>query len=191
MIASLLQDLRYALRQLRRNPGFAAVAILTLALGIGANTAVFSVVDAVMLRPLLYHQPERLVEAQCAEEHQFGANNVSYPDFFDWRTQNRTLERRVSYRDHGFTLTRLERPIHVDAEIVSWDLVDALGVRPELGRGFLPEEEKICSKLILISHALWASQFGADRNIIGQAVPLSGQLYTVVGVMPRSFRFPV
>lgn len=188
---TLLQDIRYALRQLRKNPGFAAIAVITLALGIGANTAVFSVVDAVMLRPLPYYQPERLVEAQSSEMHEFESYNVSYPDFFDWRAQNHTLEHLVSYHDNGFTLTGLERPIHVDAEIVSWDLVDALGVRPELGRGFLPEEEKAGSKVVLISHALWTSQFGANKNIVGQAVRLSGALYTVVGVMPPSFRFPV
>jgi putative ABC transport system permease protein len=191
MIAGLLQDLRYALRQLRKNPGFASVAVITLALGIGANTAVFSVVDAVMLRPLPYYQPERLVEAQSAQAHDFGAFNVCYPDFFDWRAQNHTLEHLVSYRDNTFTLTGLERPIQVDAEIVSWDLVDALGIHPELGRGFLPEEEKTGSKVILISHALWSSQFAADKNIVGQTVRLSGSPYTIVGVMPPSFRFPV
>jgi putative ABC transport system permease protein len=191
MIAGLVQDLRYALRQLRTNLGFAAVAVITLALGIGANTAVFSVVDAVMLRPLPYYQPERLVEAQSAEARDFGAFNVCYPDFFDWRSQNHTLEHLVSYRDNTFTLTGLERPIQVDAEIVSWDLVDALGAHPELGRGFLPEEEKTGSKVILISHALWSSQFAADKNIVGQTVRLSGSSYTIVGVMPPSFRFPV
>lgn len=191
MFARLLQDVRYALRQLRKNPGFAAVAVITLALGIGANTAVFSVVDAVMLRPLPYYQPERLVEAQAAEAHHFEAFNVCYPDFLDWRAQNHTFEHLVSYRDNGFTLTGLERPIHVDAEIVSWDLVDTLGVHPELGRGFLPEEEKTGSKVVLISHALWTSQFASDKNIVGQSVRLSGNLYTIVGVMPKSFRFPV
>lgn len=191
MIARLLQDLRYALRQLRKNPGFASVAVITLALGIGANTAVFSVVDAVMLRPLPYYQPERLVEAQSAETHNFEAFNVCYPDLLDWRAQNHTFEHLVSYRDNGFTLTGLERPIHVDAEIVSWDLVDALGVHPELGRGFLPEEEKTGSKVVLISHSLWTSQFASDKNIVGQSVRLSGNLYTIVGVMPKSFRFPV
>ena len=191
MFHNLTQDILYALRQLRKNPGFTAVAVVTLALGIGANTAVFSVIDAVMLRPLPYYQPERLIEAQASEAHQFGAYDVSYPDFFDWRSQNHTLGHLVSYHDMQYTLTGLDRPLQVDAEIVSWDLLPALGVRPELGRGFLPEEEKPGSKVILIGHDLWSSQFGANQSIVGQTVKLSGALYTIVGVMPRSFRFPV
>lgn len=191
MFHNLTQDILYAVRQLRKNPGFTAVAVVTLALGIGANTAVFSVIDAVMLRPLPYYQPERLIEAQASEAHQFGAYDVSYPDFFDWRSQNHTLDHLVSYHDMQYTLTGLDRPLQVDAEIVSWDLLPALGVRPELGRGFLPEEEKPGSKVILISHDLWSSQFGANQSIVGQTVKLSGALYTIVGVMPRSFRFPV
>lgn len=191
MFSNLTQDILYALRQLRKNPGFALVAVVTLALGIGANTAVFSVIDAVMLRPLPYYHPEGLIEAQSSENHEFGAFNVSYPDFFDWRSQNHTLEHLVSYHDTEYTLTGLDRPIQVDSEIVSWDLLPALGVRPELGRGFLPEEENTGSKVILISHALWSSQFGANKSIVGQTVKLSGALYTIVGVMPPSFRFPV
>ena len=191
MFQNLTQDIVYALRQLRKNPGFAAVAVVTLALGIGANTAVFSVIDAVMLRPLPYYQPERLIEAQASDAHQFGAYEVSYPDFFDWRAQNHTLDHLVSYHDMQYTLTGLDRPLQVDAEVVSWDLLPALGVRTELGRGFLPEEEKPGSKVILISHDLWSSQFGANQSIVGQTVKLSGALYTIVGVMPRSFRFPV
>ncbi len=167
------------------------MAVITLALGIGANTAVFSVIDAVMLRPLPYYQPERLVEAQASEANEFSGFNVSYPDFFDWRAQNHTLDHLVSYHDTEYTLTGLDRPIQVDAEVVSWDLLPALGVRPELGRGFLPEEEKTGSKVILISHGLWASQFGANKEIVGRTVKLSGALYTIVGVVPRSFRFPV
>jgi len=191
VFSNILQDVQYALRQLRKNPGFAAVAVITLALGIGANTAVFSVVDAVMLRPLPYYQPERLIEAQSAQAHDYEAFNICYPDFFDWRAQNHTLEHLVSYRDNQFTLTGLERPIQLDSEIVSWDLLPALGLQPELGRGFLPEEERTGSHSVLISHSLWTSQFGADRSIIGRTVHLSGDLYTVVGVMPPSFRFPV
>jgi putative ABC transport system permease protein len=191
MFTNLMQDLRYALRQLRKNPGFAAVAVITLALGIGANTAVFSVVDAVMLRPLPYYQPQRLIEAQSVESHNPQSSDVSYPDFFDWRSQNRTLEHLVSYRDTSFVLTGLQRPLHVDGEVVSSDFLSALGIRPELGRGFTPDEEKPGTRVILISHALWESQFGADKSIIGRAVHLSGDLYTVIGVMPRSFRFPI
>jgi predicted permease len=191
MITGLIQDLRYAVRQLRKNPGFAAVAVITLALGIGANTAVFSVVDAVMLRPLPYFQPERLIEAQSSDWHQFEGFDVSYPDFFDWRAQNHTLEHLVSYHDNRFTLTGLERPIQVDSETVSWDLLPALGAQPELGRGFTPDEEKAGTQVVLISHALWVSQFGADKSIVGRAIHLSGQLFTVVGVMPPSFRFPL
>ena len=187
----LLQDIRYALRQLRKNSGFTAVAVVTLALGIGANTAVFSVVDAVMLRPLPYYQPERLVETQSVNSHDARPINISYPDFFDWRSENHSFEHLVSYHDSTFVLTGRQRPVQVDGEIVSWDLAPALGVRPELGRSFTPDEEKTGTRVILLSHALWTSQFGADRSVIGQAVHLSAQLYTVIGVMPRSFRFPI
>jgi predicted permease len=188
---ALFQDVRYALRQLRKNLGFTGVAVLTLALGIGANTAVFSVVDAVMLRPLPYHQPGRLIEAQSINSHNPQSSAISYPDFFDWRSQNHTLDHLVSYHDNSFTLTGLERPVQVDAEIVSWDLLPALGIPPELGRGFTADEEKAGTHVVLISHALWASHFGADKSIVGKAVHLSGDLYTVIGVMPATFRFPM
>jgi putative ABC transport system permease protein len=190
-MTGLLQDIRYAVRQLRKSPGFTVVAVITLALGIGANTAVFSVIDAVMLRPLPYYQPERLVEAQSINTHNPQPTAVSYPDFFDWRSQNRTLDHLVSYHDNLFTLTGLERPLQVDAEIVSWDLLPALGIRPELGRGFTPDEEKAGTKVALISHALWKSQFGGDPAIVGRGIRLSGDLYTVIGVMPPAFLFPV
>jgi predicted permease len=190
-MATLLQDVRYAPRQLRKNPGFTTVAVLTLALGIGANTAVFSVVDAVMLRPLLYHQPEPLIEAQSINTHNPQPSAISHPDCFDWRSQNHTLEHPVSYRDNEFTLTGLERPVQVDAQVVSWDFLPALGVQPELGRGFTAGEEKGGNHLVLISHALWVSQFASDKSIVGQGIHLSGDLYTVIGVMPATFRFPV
>jgi putative ABC transport system permease protein len=189
-MAHVIQDLRYALRQLRKNPGFAAVAVITLALGIGANTAVFSVVDAVMLRPLPYYQPEQLVEAVSVRLNNPVGTAVCYPDFFDWRNQNHTLEHLVSYHDSGFTLTGLDRPVQLEGEVVS-GILPALGVQPELGRGFTPDEEKTGTRVILISHALWNSQFGGDKSIVGRAVRLSGELYTVIGVMPRSFRFPL
>jgi len=187
----LVEDLRYAFRQMTKSPGFAAVAIITLALGIGANTAVFSVIDAVMLRPLPYDKPERLVSAQSAGTDNPAASSLSYPDFFDWRGQNRTLDHLVSYHDNPFTLTGLARPVHIEGEVVSWDLLPALGVNPEVGRGFTADEEKPGTKVVLISHALWVEQFAADRLIVGRTIKLSGDLYTVVGVMPPSFRFPM
>jgi putative ABC transport system permease protein len=187
----LMQDFRYALRQLRKSPGFTAVAVITLALGIGANTAVFSVIDAVMLRPLPYYQPERLIEAESANTHNPGISDICYPDFFDWRAQNHTLEHLVSYHDRTFTLTGLDRPVQVSGEIVSWDLLPALGISPELGRGFTPDEEKSGTKVVLISHALWKSQFGADPAILGRTIRLGGGPYSVIGVMPATFRFPV
>ena len=190
-MGTLVQDIRYGFRQLRKNPGFAAVAIITLALGIGANTAIFSVVDAVMLRPLPYWQPERLVEAESVNSQNPQPNAASYPDFFDWRSQNHSFEHLVSYHDSTFVLTGLERPIQLDAEITSWDLLPALGVRPELGRGFTPDEEKQGTKVVLISHSLWVSQLGADKNVIGRSLRFSGSPFTIIGVMPPSFRFPL
>jgi len=185
------QDLRYAFRQLLKSPAFTAVAVITLALGIGANTAVFSVIDAVLLRPLPYHQPEKLVEAQSVSTQNPRSINISYPDFFDWRAQNRTFDHLVSYHDSLFTLTGLERPVQLEAEVVSWDFLQALGLGPELGRAFTSDEEKSGTHSVLISHALWVSQFASDPTIVGRGIHLSGALYTVIGVMPSAFRFPV
>lgn len=188
---SVMQDFRYAIRQMMQSPGFAAVAIITLALGIGANTTVFSVIDAVMLRPLPYAEPDRLVEAQSMNRRTSSANNLSYPDFFDWRAQNHTLEHLVSYHDASYTLTGVDRPLRVDAQVVSWDLLPALGATPEIGRGFTPDEEKQGTKVALISHELLISQFNGDKSIVGRTVNLSSEIFTVIGVMPATFRFPI
>lgn len=190
-MTALLQNISYALRQLRKNPGFAAVAVITLALGIGANTAVFSVVDAVMLRPLPYDHPEQLIEAEALNSRNPVGDNFSYPDFFDWREQNHTLDHLVAYHDTRYVLTGLQRPVLADGEVVSWDAVQTLGVRPELGRAFTADEEKAGTKVALISHGFWESQFSGDKDIVGKTVHLSGDLFTIIGVMPASFRFPV
>jgi putative ABC transport system permease protein len=187
----VLRDLKYTLRQFRKSPGFALTVVLMLALGIGANTAVFSVVDAVMLRPLPYVQPQRLVQVESFENSTGMGSNVSYPDFFDWRSRNRSFSHLVSYHDNSFTLTGVQRAVHLDGEIVSWDLLPMLGIHPELGRGFVPDEEKKGTRVILISHSLWESQFAGDKSVVGRAINLSGQQYTVIGVMPASFCFPV
>lgn len=186
-----MRDLRYALRQLRKSPGYSLTVLTMLALGIGANTAVFSVVDAVMLRPLPYVQPQRLMAVDASDQGTTHAYNASYPDFFDWRTRNRSFEHLVSYHDNSFTLTGVQHPVHVDAQIVSWDLLPLLGVNPELGRGFAGTDEKKGAHVALISHSLWQSAFGGDRSILGRGINLSGQTYTVIGVMPATFRFPV
>ena len=190
-LENLRRDGAYALRQMAHKPGFAAVVIVTLALGIGANTTVFSIVDAVMLRPLPYAQPERLVEVQSRNTQVVGSGAVSYPDFFDWRAQNHSFAQLVSYHDLSVTLAGVERAVHLDGEVVSWELLPLLGVRPEVGHGFRPEDEKLGARVVLISHALWVSQFGSDSAIAGRTIHLSGENYTVLGVMPPGFRFPI
>jgi predicted permease len=191
LLQQLGRDLRFAFRQLRKSPGYSIVVIVTLALGVGANTTVFSVVDAVMLRPLPYAQPQQLVEVASADASSPVTRSVSYPDFFDWRKQNHSFEHLVSYDDNSYTLTGAARAVHLDTEIVSWDLLPMLGIQPELGRGFVAGEEKVGSRVVLISHSLWMSQFGGDRTIVGRPIHLNGDAFTVVGVMPPSFRFPV
>jgi len=190
-MGNLLQDLRQAIRQMRKSLGFTAVVVVTLALGVGANTTVFSVVDAVLLRPLPYVQPQRLVEAESFYSHNVDPSNLSYPDFLDWRAQNTTLDHLVSYHDNSYALTGVTRAVHIEGEVVSWDLLPALGVNPELGRGFTKDEEKRGTRVVLLSHALWESQFGADKNVLGRTIQLSGETFTVIGVMPAAFRFPI
>jgi putative ABC transport system permease protein len=193
VIENIWRDIRLACRQLSQSPGFTLTAIVTLALGIGANVATFSVVDAVMLRPLPYDHPDQLIDLAPMNSRfpQDYSRNLSYPDYFDLRSGNHTLAHLVSYHDNSFTMTGVGNPIHVDAEIVAWDLLPALGVKPELGRGFLPEEEKPGTHVVLISHALWNSQFGRDPAIVGRSIHLSDELFTIIGVMPPTFRFPM
>jgi putative ABC transport system permease protein len=190
-IESIWFDLRYAARQLRKYPGFSFICVLTIALGIGANAAVFSVVDAVLLDPLPYPNAARLVDIQSLDSQTRQSSAVSYPDFYDWRSQNHTLDQLVSYRPGGFTLTGTDHPVNVDAEVVSWNLLPALGVAPEIGRGFTPDDEKPGVRVALISHELWISQFAGAKAILNRPIHLSGSLFTVVGVMPPSFRFPL
>ena len=190
-MVNLLRDLQQAIRQMKKSPGFTAVVVITLALGIGANATVFSVVDAVLLRPLPYMQPQRLVSAESWYDRNTSPSNLSYPDFFDWRDQNHSFEHLVSYHDNSYTLTGVARATHVDAEFVSWDLLPMLGVNAELGRGFTKDEEKRGTKVALISHSLWQSQFAADKSVVGRTIQLSGDTFTVIGVMPANFRFPI
>jgi putative ABC transport system permease protein len=190
-LESILSDVKYAIRQMRKAPDFSTVVVIILALGIGANTTVFSIIDAVMLRPLPFAQPQRLVEVKASEEQHFESSDVSYPDFFDWRAQARSFEHLLSYHDTSDTLTGMNRPLRLDGEVVSWEMVPTLGISPELGRGFSPEDEKRGSRVILISHAFWKTQFAGDRSLLGRSISLGGNPYTIIGVMPAAFRFPV
>lgn len=184
------RDVRFGMRMLAKRPGLYAAMVIALALGIGANTTVFSIVDAVLLRPLPYAHPERLVEVRSQNSAALQDGAISYPDFFDWRAKNRSFAELVSYHGESLTLTGVERPAHLDGEVVSWNLLPLLGVNPELGLGFRPEDEKLGARVVLISHVLWVSQFGSDPRVVGRTMHLSGEPYTIDGVMPASFRFP-
>jgi putative ABC transport system permease protein len=184
------RDMRFGMRILAKRPGLNAAMVLALSLGIGATTTVFSIVDAVLLRPLPYTHPDRLVEVQEGTGA-FEGDSVCYPDFFDWRAQNQSFDHLLSYHDISLTLTGGQRAVHLNGEVVSWDLLPLLSVNPEMGRGFRPEEEKSGTRVVLLSHALWTSQFGSDPSIVGRTIHLSGEVYTVAGVMRATFRFPV
>lgn len=133
----------------------------------------------------------QFVEVKTSQEHHYESSKVSYPDFFDWRTQNHSFERLLSYHDTSYTLTGVDRPSRLDGEVVSWEMVPTLGVSPELGRGFLPEDEKRGSHVILINHSLWRSQFAGNESVLGRTLHLGGKSFTIIGVMPARFRFPI
>jgi len=186
----LARDVRHALRGFRKAKGVAVSAILMLALGIGASTAVFAVLDAVVLRPLPFVQPDRLMSFRSLDRRGGHPTNLSYPNFFDFRSKNRVFDRLVCYRDNRFTLTDTLPAIQVPGEIVSWDLFPLLGVQPALGRGFHPEEEKPGMHVAVLSHTLWQSRFNGDPGILNRRVHINGQLFTIAGVAPEGFQFP-
>jgi predicted permease len=187
----LWQDIRYGLRMLAKSPGFTAVVVLTLALGIGANTAIFSVVSAVILQPLPFPDANRLVSLRGIDLRNGEGRALSYPDFIDLRTQSRTIESAAAYTDSSFTLTGAGEPLHLDAEIVSASLFDVLRVAPKLGRTFTANEDVPGTRVVLLSHRLWKTRFGANPGIVGRTVTLNSEPYTVAGVMAAEFRFPL
>jgi putative ABC transport system permease protein len=187
---TLLQDLRYGIRMLLRSPGFTAVALLTLALGIGANSAMFSVVNAVLLRPLPYEESERLVFLS-EREPQLEGMSISYPNFLDWREQNRVFEQIAVFRRQSYNLTGGSEPERLIGGQVSAGLFPALRVKPARGRTFLAEEDKPGGNhVVILSHGLWQRRFGSDPGILGQTLALNGKNYSVIGIMPPSFLFP-
>jgi putative ABC transport system permease protein len=182
-MGTVWQDFRYAARTLRKNPGFALVAIFTLALGIGANTAIFSVVNAVLLRPLPFTDADRLVD--LSESYPGGFGSVSVPDFEDWRRQSDVFDGIAAYAFRSFNLQGGESPERISGERVSANYFDVLGVKPELGRAFSPDEERAGNdRVVVLSDALWRRDFAADPQIVNKSIPLNGENYAVVGVMP-------
>ena len=186
------QDLRFALRTLRHSPGFAAVAIITIALGIGATTAIFSVVNAVVLRPLPYPDAERAVMVWMDNRRQgLHEDYHSYPNLADLKARNRSLSYLAPYRQAGLNLTGGTEPRRVNAGMLPADAFSALGVQPELGRPYDAENENTGNdNVVVLSHGLWQSEFAGDRAILGRAIELDGRKRTVVGVMPPDFAFP-
>jgi putative ABC transport system permease protein len=182
-----MQDARYGVRMLVKSPGFSIVAILTLTLGIGANTALFSVVNGVLLNALPYPNPDQLVRLDESKPN-FERGSISFPNFRDWRKENRTLSGLGIARPWSFTLTNAGRAERLRAEFVSSDFFSMIGVRPVIGRDFLPGEDEIgAAPLAMISEGLWKRKFGGTPDVIGRAITLDGNSYTVLGVIPGSF----
>jgi putative ABC transport system permease protein len=186
---TLFQDLRYALRSFARSPGFAAVAVLTLALGIGANTAIFSVVHAVLLRRLPYPEPNRLVVLRERQIHH-GEMGVAWPTFLDWRVQSRSFQTMAGFRTDHVMLSGLGEPEMLRSAQVSAEFFPLLGTQPVLGRPFGEADDKPgAPPVALLSHGVWKRRFGGDPSVVGQAVDLDATPHTIVGVLPPAFGF--
>ncbi len=184
-----LQDLRFGLRMLRKNSGFAAIAILTLALGIGANTALFSVVNGVLLNPLPYEQPDRLV-AIYARSAEIEHSTFSYPNFLDWRRENHSFSALAGFRALDFNLTGMGDAERLPADMVSASFFSLLGVKPIAGRLFTEQEDQVGAEPVaLISEGLWRRKFGSSPEAVGKRINLNGTLYTITGVIPASLHF--
>jgi predicted permease len=191
IFADLSQDLRYGLRTLLKNPGFTTIAVTALALGIGANCAIFSVVNAVLLRPLPFKNPEQLVMVwENATHVGFPKNTPSPPNFLDWQRQNTVFTGMAAMAERSFNLTGVGQPERLDGRRVSANLFELLGVPPLLGRIFAPDDDHSGSHVVLLGYSLWQRRFGSDSGIIGQSITLNGESYTVIGIMPRSVHLP-
>jgi predicted permease len=183
-IENILMDGRYGLRQLRRNPGFSAVAILTLALGIGANTALFSVVNSVLLNPLPYPHPGQLV-AVYQRTPQFQKAGDTYPNFLDWKKDNRSFAAIGAYREQDFNLTSASEPERLRGQMISADFLSLLAIRPLLGRTFRPEEDQVgASPVALLGDGFWTRKFGSSPQVLNQSLTINGTAYLIVGVVP-------
>src|SRR5215831_5654107 len=191
MLDHVLHDLRFAMRGLRRRPGYAVTAVLTLALGIGASTAIFSLVNAIVLRPLPFRDPDRLMWVTSRRSSP-GDMPFSLPDFLDVRDQNRTLESIAAYGNWSSTLTGHDDPERLAGIRISANAFEMLGVQAQAGRALRASDDTPGQEhVVVLSDALWRRRFGADRNVVGRTIVLSDAVYTVVGVLPRDFIFPI
>jgi len=192
-MSTIIQDLKYGFRMLARNPGFTAVAVLTLALGIGANTAIFSVVDAILLRPLPFANPGRLVSVfESRPQDGVAFDGLSYPNFDETRKQNAVFSEMAGQQAHDLTLTGTGQPTIVHTIVVTPEIFSLLGAHPLVGRVFLPKDGlRGAAPVVVLSENLWRSRFGADPNMIGKSVTLDQRPFTVVGIMPAAFHFPL
>jgi putative ABC transport system permease protein len=189
---TFLQDLRYAARALVKNPGFAALTISCLALGIGVNSTIFSVVDVVAIRPLPFYQPERLVALYTT--HQVNGverGQLSYPDLQDWKARGRVFAEIAAASGRSLTLSDTDEPERFNGATISWNMFPMLGIQPILGRQIRPEEDTPGGpRVVLLSHGVWQRRYAADPSIIGRSITVNGNPHTVVGVMPPRFAFP-
>jgi len=192
---AIAQDVRYAFRRLRKSPAFTIIAVLTLALGIGANTAIFSVVNAVLLRPLPFRDPGQLVflrEAQGRTDNGFSGLATSVPNVEDYRQQQHAFDVIAIWTAQSVNLTGQEKPDRVVGSFVSSNFFQLFEVSPQMGRSFTPHDEKPgAEREVVLSYGTWQSRFGADPNILGRSLTLNGESFTVVGVLPSSFQFPL
>ena len=183
-MGTLMQDVRHGARMLRQSPGFTLIAAIALALGIGANTAMFSAVNGVLLRPLPYREPERLLRLYTSMP-QFREASVSYPNFLDWQLRSRSFELMAAYRNETFNLTGQGTPERLRGTMASSTIFAALGVKPIVGRTFRDEDDRRGGEpVVVLTSSFWSVRFGSDREVIGRAITLNEKLYTIVGVVP-------
>ena len=187
----MLADLKYALRMLAKTPGFAIIAVLTLALGIGANSAIFSVIDTVLLRPLPFPKPQQLIAVWSKVEHEADRETGSFPDYTDLRDQSQTLESLTCYTEASTILGTGADSRPLRGVAITSDIFRVAGVRPMLGRGFTRAEDNEASHVVVLTYQAWKNYFNRDPGVIGRDVILSLRPYTIVGVMPPGFRFPI
>jgi predicted permease len=190
-IEALSRDIRYALRQLRKSPGFTLTAVLTLAVGIGGVAAVYSVVEAVLLRPLPFYQPDRLIRLHEGVEHQFEQADLPAPDVIRFARDNHAFTRMAGFLQTEFEVSGAGKPFQAKAERVTASLLPLLGVQPMLGRTFTQNEDDNASPVALISYAVWRERFQSNPHAVGATIDIDRRPYTVIGIMPRNFEFPL